>query len=127
MTAQKYVTLLREKFVPWVRRQRKGKWIFQQDNAPSHTARHSKAFFDSENIECLSWPPYSPDLNPIENLWGLLKLRVDARKPKTIDELRAISKEEWSAISMDAVRNTIRSLPARLQKVLAAEGGNIDY
>lgn len=127
MTAERYVSLMREKFVPWVRRQKRGKWIFQQDNAPSHTANRSKAFFVEEKIDCLVWPPYSPDLNPIENLWGLLKIRVDARKPKTKDELRAIANEEWCSISMDTVRNTIRSLPARLEKVIAAGGGNIDY
>jgi transposase len=127
MTAEKYVNLLCEKFVPWVRRKKRGKWIFQQDNAQSHTANRSKAFLAEEKIECLTWPPYSPDLNPIENLWGLLKIRVDSRKPKTKDELRIIAREEWNSISMDAVRNTILSLPARLEKVKAAEGGNIDY
>jgi transposase len=96
MTSLKYVDLLRSMFVPWVRRQKKGRWIFQQDNAPSHTARHSKAFFEEARIQILDWPPYSPDLNPIENLWGILKRRVDARKPATLDELRIIVKEEWT-------------------------------
>jgi transposase len=127
VTAERYVGMLREEFVPWVRRQKKGKWIFQQDNAPSHTAKRSKAFLADEKIECLIWPPYSPDLNPIENLWGLLKILVDKEKPKTVDELRTIAKKKWAEISMDAVRNTIKSLPARLEKVIAAGGGNIDY
>jgi transposase len=127
MTAERYVKLLREIFFPWVRRQKKGKWIFQQDNAPPHTANRSKVFLAEEKIECLTWPPYSPDLNPIENLWGLLKIRVDARKPRTKDELRTIAKEEWDNIPMEAVRNTIRSIPARLEKIATLRGGNIDY
>jgi transposase len=127
MTAQRYINLLREKFIPWIRRQKKGKWIFQQDNAPPHTARQTKAFLINEKIDCLVWPPYSPDLNPIENLWGLLKRRVDARKPKTLDELRVVANEEWEAISMDSVQNAIRSLPSRLEIVTEAGGGNTKY
>lgn len=127
MTAAKYVDLLRDKFVPWIRRQKKGRWVFQQDNAPSHTARHTRAFLGDANIEVLSWPPYSPDLNPIENLWGLLKRRVDARKPKSVIELRIIAKEEWAGISMDAIRNSIRSMPTRLKDVIESNGETIEY
>ena len=127
MTAAKYVDLMRDEFVPWVRRQKKGRWVFQQDNAPSHTARQSRAFFDDQNIEVLAWPPYSPDLNPIENLWGLLKRRVDARKPKSVDELRVIAKEEWAGISMEAVRNSIKSVPSRLMDVIELKGCATDY
>lgn len=127
MTAARYVELLHDKFVPWVRRQKKGRWVFQQDNAPSHTARLSIAFFENMRVSVLPWPPYSPDLNPIENLWGLLKRRVDARRPSDVDELRVIAKEEWAAIPMEAVRNSIRSMPTRLTNVIESNGATIDY
>ena len=127
MTATKYVEMLRSKFIPWVRKQRKRAIVFQQDNAPSHTARHTKAFFEEDNIVCLDWPPYSPDLNPIENLWGILKQNVDARKPRTLAELRSISQEEWKRIPMDMVRECINSMPRRLSSVIESNGEQTGY
>ncbi|KAF2346462.1 hypothetical protein FHG87_022782 [Trinorchestia longiramus] len=50
--------------------------IFQHDNASVHNARHSKQFFDVNNIQLLNHPPCSPDLNPIENLWGWMAKEV---------------------------------------------------
>jgi transposase len=47
-----------------------------QDNAPVHTARIIKALLEELGINIMVWPPYSPDLNPIENLWAIMKVKI---------------------------------------------------
>ena len=127
MTSQRYIVLLRDEFLPWLRRQKRGQFVFQQDNAPAHTAKTTRQFFDEEKIEVLPWPASSPDLNPIENLWGILKTRVDARKPNDVSELLTAAQEEWAGISLQTVRACINSLPKRLTQVIQRNGNKADY
>lgn len=73
-------------------------YTFQQDNARVHTGLEAQAFFVLSDVQPTDWPPYSPDLSPIENIWRLLKRNVRKRRPTTIQELRIAIADCWREV-----------------------------
>ena len=74
----------------------------QQVNAPAHNSILSKTGFSANGLEFLeNWPPNSPDINIIKNVWSLLKKRAFQRHPKIIEELSAFCQEEFERIPLE--------------------------
>ena len=71
--------------------------IFMQDNAPCHKAKTVLSFLKEERIAVVKWPPQSPDMNRIENVWKIIGGKVQNRN-QDIDDLWAFLKEEWESI-----------------------------
>ncbi len=62
-------------------------FIFQQDLAPAHSAKATSTWFKDHGIPVLNWPANLPDLNPIENLWGIVKRKMRYARPNNAEEL----------------------------------------
>lgn len=101
--------------------------LFQQDNAPCHTSAASLAWFREANVEILEWPPQSPDLNPIEHLWAIIKRKVCEHKCKSKQELKAVLERVWEDIPISTCRMLVASLPKRIEAVIKARGGPTKY
>ena len=77
MNTQKYISVLQTRLLPQINDwQCESDWIFQQDSAPCRTAKAVKSWIAKNNVQVLPWAGNSPDMNPIENLWELLKEEI---------------------------------------------------
>ncbi|UYV64517.1 hypothetical protein LAZ67_3001074 [Cordylochernes scorpioides] len=119
MTAQRYVDdVLRPVTLPYL--QGVPNALYQQDNARPHTARISQQAL--QDVQMLPWPPYSPDLSPIEHVWDIIGRRLHAwPQLRSEDELWQMVEREWRAIPQDAIRTLIDSLPRRVAACIAVD------
>ncbi len=101
--------------------------IFQQDLAPAHTAKCTKSWLNDHGVGVLDWPANSPDLNPIESLWSIVKRKMRNKRPKNADELKAIVKETWASIPTQQCHKPITSMPRRIEAVIKAKGAPTKY
>lgn len=129
MNKEWYQNILREQLLPTIQEQfGDEQCLFQHDGAPCHKAKVITKWLGEQNIEILGpWPGNSPDLNPIENLWSILKRRVDKQKPTNSDKLQALIMQEWAAISQDVAQKLIDSMPGRIAEVLKKKGQHCKY
>ncbi len=102
-------------------------YTFQQDNAPPHTSKFTKARMVDHKIKVISWPANSPDLNPIENVWGLIKRRLGLEDPMKTGEWKAKIEDIWLLLGHDYLESLIRSMPKRIEMCIAADGDHINY
>ncbi len=102
-------------------------FIFQQDLAPAHTAKGTKSWFNDHGVTVLDWPANSPDLNPIENLWGIVKRKMRDTRPNNADELKATVKETWASIPPQQCHKLITSMPRRIEAVINAKRAPTKY
>uniref|UniRef100_A0A3P8T2P1 Tc1-like transposase DDE domain-containing protein n=1 Tax=Amphiprion percula TaxID=161767 RepID=A0A3P8T2P1_AMPPE len=102
-------------------------WIFQQDNAPCHTARSDKAWMENQNIGTMPWPAQSPFLNPIENLWKIIKRKMENQKPKNKANLFEYAQQEWAAMTAELCQKLVESMPRCMAAVIRSNGCAIKY
>jgi transposase len=130
VTALVYIDVLENYLLPFIDSlDEQENFIFQEDNAPIHTARVVKNWKQENGINSLPWPAQSPDLNPIENLWDELERQVRAYQPlpKNRENLWQILQETWSNIEINKYQNLIDSMPRRVASVINSKGHPTRY
>ena len=91
---------------------------------------YTRRAFNDEGVKMLCWPPKSPDLNPIENIWGIMDEHINALCPTNREDLRraiASGVEKLKGEQYDVFLRTLKSVPTRVKILLEKKGGNCGY
>ena len=102
-------------------------FTFQHDLAPAHSAKSTKKWFEDHGITVLSWPANSPDLNVIENLWGIMKRKLQKYRCSNLKQLKASIEQVWKSVTPEDCGKLVASMPLRIQAVIEASGAATKY
>ncbi len=125
MNTDMYCDILKQSMIPSLRRLGR-RAVFQHDNNPKHTSEMTTAFLKKLRVKVRDWPSMSPDLNPIEHLWGIFKQKVE-RKVSNIHQLHDVIMEDWKRTPVATCEALVNSMPKRVKAVLENNRGHTKY
>jgi transposase len=126
LNSEKYIAMLKEFLLPEID-QLNIQIHFMQDNARPHSSKITKKFFNDNGIILLPWPPQSPDINPIENIWGIIKqkLYADFPVPKSKNDLINNVLSIWDDLPTDLFQILAENVPDRIDQLIKKKGNLI--
>ena len=132
MNQSQYISVLKEELIPEFNRAKRaipGTWRLMQDNAPCHTANAVKAVLREKGVQLIEWPPYSPDLNPIESTWNWIKRKLETEYPvcEASEENEARIFEIWRTITPEMCAAYCENYHKRMLAIIAANGSFTKY
>lgn len=105
-----------------------GRTIFQHDGAPAHRSQSTQQYLVQKAVRLMPcWPAQSPDLSPIENLWEILKRRLDGIKVESLNHLWDLVQREWYAIENEKISKLYASMPSRVHATIKSRGQHSKY
>jgi transposase len=125
LNTAEYCSILHDRVLPII--QHHPDIIFQQDNAPAHKSNLTRQWFAQHGVNVMEWPAQSPDLNPMENAWSVLKGRLEKEEIHGKELLMQRAQELWMTTDIDIINKLIASMPNRVSQVIKNHGGPIDY
>jgi transposase len=103
-------------------------FILMEDGAVSHGSGYTNQKRVKEGVRKMDWPPNSPDFNPIERIWALMKKRIQTRRGSeritTVKDMKRVLQEEWDKITIEEINTEIAKLPTIMQRCINVNGRN---
>jgi hypothetical protein len=127
LTAAKLCAIYESALLPSAHRLFAGPWALVEDNDPKHRSQIAAAWRKAHGINRLAFPAKSPDLEVMENAWGILQQRVDKRHPTTLSGLAKVIESEWRQLGAGLAHRLLYSMPHRCQAVIEAGGAPTKY
>jgi len=128
MDAQKLQHVLEVGLLPFIRERFPRSHRLFHDNDPKHASKAIEDFFETNKVEWWPSPPESPDLNPIENIWGSMKQYLRTKyKPTNLEELKAGIERFWQTLTPALCRRYINHLHTVMPKVVEVNGEPSGY
>lgn len=130
LNGTKYIDIIEQHLLPHVEAWfGNDPFLYQQDNAPCHKAASVAQVLATHHITTLDWPPYSPDLNCIENMWSMLKRKLHVHQHVTRQNLidRAMDMWENDEDIRKMCLSLIESMPRRIRECIASKGEYTHY
>ncbi len=122
MDSNMYCDILKQKMMPSLQK------LFQKhNNHPKHTTKMTTALLMKLKVMVMEWPSMSPDLNPTEHMWGILKRKVEKHHVSNIQQLRDVIMEEWKRMPATNCAALVNSMPRRIKAVLDNNGAPTKY
>ena len=126
MNARNYINILKENVLPLARLD--SDLVYQDDSAPCHRAKIVKEFEKENNISVMDWPGNSPDLNPIENLWAILKRKIGRNIIQNTKMLKEKIIRIWKdEIDNEIISKLVHSMPKRIKSCIKNKGYMTKY
>lgn len=128
---QAYIHILQNVMLPSVNNIfQQENFIYQHDNCPVHTARRVSDWIRENNISLLPWPSRSPDINPIENVWGYIVKEINKNNDfhlQNSDDLWNKIEETWNTYNLHHAQMLVASMPRRLNLLVEKNGAALKY
>jgi len=128
ITQESYYTLTVPVIYDWMRMN--PGLVLMQDGALGYSVGETQIDLQERGITPIFWPAFSPDLNPIETLWNIMKDYLEIHYPEpdySYDQLRAHVKEAWDSITSDQLLDLLKTMSQRCEDVIAAEDGHTKW
>ncbi|GBN29024.1 Transposable element Tc3 transposase [Araneus ventricosus] len=125
----KYIETLENHFMPLAENIGGRNWEYQHDNALIHTSNATKNYINSKSVTVLEWPPMSPNLNPIENVWGIMSRKIykNGGQFYSLNALKTAIEIAWYNLEPEILQTSIMSMEKRVYDVILKNGKTLNY